>query len=67
VGILPRAAVWVYLGAQLPTLAVVAEQGAASLIDMKLLAALTLPAVLLAIVHYGVRPLLRRSEGKTPE
>ncbi|MBW3600947.1 MAG: VTT domain-containing protein [Planctomycetes bacterium] len=67
VGILPRAAIWVFLGAQLPTLHVVAEEGFSSLIDPKLIVALTLPAVVLAIVHYAPRrPFFRRKETSSP-
>lgn len=61
-GLLPRAAVWVFVGAGLPSLRVVAENGVMSLVDPSLLLGVTLMAFLPIFIRYGLRYPLRRSK-----
>lgn len=51
IGTLPGIIVFTFAGTRIPTLAVVTEQGAASLLDPSLLAALFLMTILPALVH----------------
>ncbi len=63
VGLLPKVAVYVFLGAQLPSLAILQEQGVASLAHPSLFLAFGL----LAVVPLGIRCLVRQtSSGEAP-
>jgi uncharacterized membrane protein YdjX (TVP38/TMEM64 family) len=59
-GVLPGAAVCAFLGARLPSLEILANQGVYSLLDPWLIVALALPAAVPALIRYALHRWARR-------